>query len=370
MKLVFVLHSTAVILEEWNAKLGPNVEVVPVLGSGGGMSSMYDRLAWECPTIESLAARFKPRRALVEYEAVWLACWSAGYGYPRTIKKPVRDRFDGIVMLDSGHTHEDPDGTASDQGVAWAVDMARRALASEAVFWLGHTDVQTYGTTASTTQFAEEVVRLAGAVDQGGFHVRSFNVAENAKTEHIAALRDPDGAGPLKGWGAAFVAEAMGEPTEADTDPPPETLPKWRDQSLSLGERCVLWSLSQIDRPNAEEAPRGSNAGPYIAWLLSRCERNGKPLGIKRGNYCAGGVSTAMLECAGPDEPLPHRPRTGVVELVADAQGKGLHLTVEQLRNGYQLMPGDLLFFDRSVPGRPENRVVDARCAGRGNTLR
>lgn len=134
-----------------------------------------------------------------------------------------------------------------------------------------------------------------------------------------------------------------------DTDPAP---PPWRDPGLSLGARCVLWSLGQVDLPEAKESPAGSNAGPYIAKLFKGVERNGKPLGISRGNYCAAGVSAALLACLLPGEVAPHRPRAGARELFAD--NPDAYVTATTLRAGWRLNPGDLLLWDRSEPGRPE----------------
>lgn len=139
-----------------------------------------------------------------------------------------------------------------------------------------------------------------------------------------------------------------------DTDEAVEpTLRPWRDPTRTLGERAMTWTLAQMDLPEAEEQPHGSNAGPYVANLLAPCVRNGKRLGLKAGNYCCAGSSAAMAAALLPGETAPHEYRAGVVEAVADA-GERFVPAKAVLYGSYEPQYGDELIWDRSVPGRPE----------------
>jgi hypothetical protein len=200
-KLLYLCHADPSVAPKYRAALDPDVDVVAFVAPGlpgvpgGGMSSRYQAFTLAAPSLEVLAKKYAPPKKLDAYEEVWLATWSAGYAYPRGLLPTQRDRFAGIVLLDSGHTDKDADGTARDAGVAWAVDYVKQGRP----LWIGHTDVKTYGTTASTTQFATEVKRLAAGAPS--LVVRAIDVKKSDHDEHVAALHE---------WGPLFVAEAMG----------------------------------------------------------------------------------------------------------------------------------------------------------------
>jgi hypothetical protein len=184
-------------------------DLVLVRARPDGLSSAYGRLATEvcdpetgvmCP---GLCKRFGAPRA--PYETTTLVTFSAGYKLAeRMLAVPGdADALDAYVAIDSIHADFDPDHTASDLQVAPFVDFAKRAKAVEKVFWLGHSDVPTpqvgKGAYASTTQVADEIVRLAGG-EGGYFHRRAYDVERNPLKEHLSAIQR---------WGPAFLAEAM-----------------------------------------------------------------------------------------------------------------------------------------------------------------
>ena len=115
----------------------------------------------------------------------------------------------------------------------------------------------------------------------------------------------------------------------------------------TLGERCLDWCLEEAarhPRPNAER----------IAWYHAIAVRDGKPLGIKKGNHCASAQSRALLECLLPGDPTPHEFRAAALELQHDAAKRGhWHSVVEVLRARWLPSPGDLAIYDRSVPSDP-----------------
>lgn len=200
------------------AARGLDVDVVPIRSPYQGMSAAYDALAQTClaggRVLPGLLQRYRPPRH--GYASTWLVCWSGAYALARAMRPADRAELAGLVLLDGGHTTLEADGTALDAGVKWLVDWAKDAKAGRTTLWIGHTDVRTYGTTASTTQVAAEVLKLAGG--QGGrFLVRAYDGLKDDRAEHIAA-RD--------GWGPTFVADAMdsalGGSAPASERPTPE----------------------------------------------------------------------------------------------------------------------------------------------------
>lgn len=103
----------------------------------------------------------------------------------------------------------------------------------------------------------------------------------------------------------------------------------------------------------AELGQTGGRPGPdRVAAYFAPCERGGKPLGLKAGNWCAAGacfaamqaVKTDQLEAAG----LPHRYRAAGLELEQDAVRLRAWRPIALVRSGgYQLCPGDLLILSR-----------------------
>lgn len=130
---------------------------------------------------------------------------------------------------------------------------------------------------------------------------------------------------------------------------------KWKDPTLSLGERCVAFSENEMQNGVKEDKPN-SFTSPRIREYLAPCRRRGSEalLGLKAGNYCAASVCFALQESLLPEETPPHGYRAGVVEVVADMQEKGLWHSIASVRNGqYRPKKGDVVVFDRSNPANP-----------------
>lgn len=251
--LVILVHATADAAVSHGAACaarGLDVDVLPVLSPHEGQSKAYDALARECLSggrlLPGLLRRFRPPRQ--RYDSIWLVCWSAGYALARALSPADRDEFTGLILLDSGHTTLESDGTALDAGVQWAVEWATEAREGRKVFVIAHTDVRTYGATASTTQFAREVERLAGG-QRGDFHVEAMDVSSDDRAEHIASLR---------GWGPMMVADAMGSVLAPGAPPwkgpePVELLPETQRKPGRLlrqgdhGDDVTAWAQRLLD---------------------------------------------------------------------------------------------------------------------------
>ncbi len=116
----------------------------------------------------------------------------------------------------------------------------------------------------------------------------------------------------------------------------------------TLGERCLAWCL--------EEAATHRQPTPErIAWYHAVAVRNGKPLGITKGNHCASAQSRALVECLLQQEVKPHEPRAGAVELQRDAVQLGRWRSIAEVHGGRWLpRAGDLAIYNRADPARPE----------------
>ena len=134
---------------------------------------------------------------------------------------------------------------------------------------------------------------------------------------------------------------------------------KWKDPSLTLGERCVAFAENELANNVSEDKP-GSFTSPRIKEYFKVCTRlvNGKetPIGLSftKGNWCSAGVSFCLYNSLLPGEISPHGYRLGVVEVIADMQKLGTYRDIKEVRDGdYQIKVGDNIFFDRSQPGNP-----------------
>jgi hypothetical protein len=384
-KLTLLLaHSTPAVIPAYRqalASVGWDATVVPILSPYPGLSSAYDALAKACRgkdgrILPALLARFGVK--VTPGEPLWLACWSAGYALARALPPADVEALAGLVLLDSGHTGLDPDGTASDTGVAWAVEWARRAKTGRATFWLGCSDVKP-PTYASTAHFAAEVERLAGG--QGGrFRVEAFDVSRDAAAEHVAALRQ---------WGDEFVARAVDSadlPEEltpaAAIEPEPNGVVWWRDLVAmfhgvdaaspapgSLGDRAVDVALAELAR-NAREQPLGSNDGPDIAKYLAGCVRDldhdgdEDPLRLAKGEWCAASACWSVSQALQPGEVMPHPWRAAGIEMEQDAAKAGTWRSAGDIRAGrYTIKRGDIAILNRGKPGSWTRHVVRVETA-------
>jgi len=146
----------------------------------------------------------------------------------------------------------------------------------------------------------------------------------------------------------------------ADASPAPaDTQASLSVAQGTLGERCLTWCLTEaLAHPHPDAA--------RIAWYHAVAMRDGKPLGIKAGNYCASAQSRSMVECLLRGDVKPHEPRAAVVELQSDAVSRGFwHSTAEVRSNKWLPRPGDLAIYDRTNSADPStswqrhvNRVI------------
>lgn len=132
--------------------------------------------------------------------------------------------------------------------------------------------------------------------------------------------------------------------------------PPWRDPHLTLGERCVLWSLEESRL--VREDPPGSNDGERIREYFAPAYRyeTGKllvELGITHGNWCAVSACAAARACAFGGETIPHPYCASGIELerAAKTQPRSAWRTVEQVLSGeWTPRVGDLVLLDRDDP--------------------
>ena len=135
---------------------------------------------------------------------------------------------------------------------------------------------------------------------------------------------------------------------------------------MTLGEMCVKKAIEEMERQNPPEKED-------LARYFSECVRGGRKLGITKGNHCAAFASWTALQAAeeggfNPDD-LPHFPRAGARELMADAiDSRCWHQKSEVTEGIWMPAPGDLAIYDRSIPGRPEtawwghvDRVIEVK---------
>lgn len=256
-----------------------------------------------------------------------LVCFSAGYGLAREMLAEGGDP-DALVHLDALHAGWEPDGTPADAGLEGHTRYAQMAKTDPSkLLWLGHSDVPVAPFPkgyASTTDTAAELVRLAGG-EGGQFLVTAYDVAPpgKPKQEHGAALTD---------WGPGFVAEAL-VPHLGRLGT--SSLP-WRDPQLSLGERCVLWSLAQVALGSIETW--GRNAGERIAAYFADATRlvDGveRDVGIDRGDWCIVGLTAAERATMLPGEAPVLQLRVAGWEIIEDAERDGSWVPAADIRAG------------------------------------
>ncbi len=316
-----------------------------------GASSVFDSLARQLLTngsvVDGLLKAYPPSSTPTTLSA---AGFSAGCWFMRemfNIAPGDIERLDGVVQLDGLHgTEEQLDG------MRW---YARRAQNSntEALLWVGHTDVKTYGAYNDTTQSAEILRRMAGP-EGGSFQINAWDLHSDKeqKKEHGAALTE---------WGATYVAQALvphlGALGALRAGSTPDT-PAWRNPALTLGARVVLWSQSELVRGRLETT--GRNAGPRIAKYFRGARRrdqfgNEKILGLTSGDWCVAARCYGERQCLLPGE-FPIMPwRVSGIELERDARRLKLWRPVELVRSG-EWFPevGDAAIFVRPPNASPK----------------
>ena len=138
------------------------------------------------------------------------------------------------------------------------------------------------------------------------------------------------------------------------------------DPSLPLAERAVRRSLAELAR-GAGESPRGTNAGPDVRMYFAGVVRDGKPLKLETGDWCAAAACWAAFVERRPGERIPHDWRASGIELEQDASQVGAWRPVEEVRAGrWKPARGDLSIWQRGQAGgwqRHVARVVEVEGA-------
>lgn len=111
-----------------------------------------------------------------------------------------------------------------------------------------------------------------------------------------------------------------------------------------LGARALSVAVRESEQPGWESPP-GTHRGPRIAAYFAGCTRNGKPLGITEGNWCAAFASYCAAHANDTEGQIPHEYRASVAELWADALRRG---AAQAVSSGYRPAPGDLAIFGRA----------------------
>src|SRR5690606_10838452 len=116
----------------------------------------------------------------------------------------------------------------------------------------------------------------------------------------------------------------------------------------SLGLRALAFALREWCAGVKEEPP-GSNTGPRIREYLAHCVRDGKPLRLASGEWCAASASWCASQARREGERLPHEYRAAGIELQRDLERAGAWRPVEAVRAGqYSPRPGDLVILSRA----------------------
>lgn len=136
----------------------------------------------------------------------------------------------------------------------------------------------------------------------------------------------------------------------------------------SLGLRSLSVALKEWVAGIKEE-PMGSNGGPRIAEYFAVCERDGKPVKIRSGEWCAASASWCVSQALARrnGEKVPHGFRVSGVEIQRDLEESGAWVAAEYVRKGLQsLIPGALVILSRSGTW---TRHVCRMAAWRGDTI-
>lgn len=332
-------------IAKYEQALAPLVDYELKFIAKTGFSQVFiaeaQRLKRNGRVVPGLLDTYQPSRphSTLSFIAFSAACWLV-----REALRSDEDQtaIDAFVALDGVHDNNGP-VTVDDHELGPYFRYAERAKRGQSLFWIGHTDVETYGY-RSTTDTAAALLRLTGGVG-GNFYIRPYDLFPDAKakSEHGAALTT---------WGPSFVAEALVPHLMklGRSIPPPEGRP-WHDDSLSLGQRAVAWSVKELARGKLET--QGVNAGPVISEYFAPAMRNvngiERPLGIRSGNWCAVGACAAERASllAGEKPTLPYR--ASGIELQKDAAAAGIWRPVSLSKSGWAPAIGDLVILKRGT---------------------
>lgn len=159
-------------------------------------------------------------------------------------------------------------------------------------------------------------------------------------------IRDDDGApGPRTREAEAAFRRMKGGSAGRDELRAAVAETQW---GASLGMRALALALREWCA-GVKEEPMGSNTGPRIREYLAGCVRDGKPLRLTSGEWCAASASWCAFHAKREGERLPHEYRAAGIELQRDLEKAGALRPVEAVRAGdYRPRPGDLVILDRS----------------------
>ncbi len=265
---------------------------------------------------------------------------------------------DALIPVDGTHCSKPPNERT--QIWPWKT-YAEKARDGRCVMVASHTNILPPNFTGTRTTL-EHITgwplppNVEGRRQEGKLVVHSYTGTDAAA--HISQARNAL---------SRMVAEAMDllgarPPSVA---PPPVALPPsaaWLNPALPLGERCVLWSLAEMER-GVCEAPAGSNRSPDIDRYLDPAEpiyrRNtGERLRLRGVAWCAAAAGAAHRACARPGEAYP-TVRVSGAEMVEDAVEVGAWRPVAAVRlQGWTPRLGDIAIYDRSHEGSAWMRHV------------
>jgi len=153
----------------------------------------------------------------------------------------------------------------------------------------------------------------------------------------------------------AVVLERFAPPWLDPADEIRRTGPAWREQGVSLGQRCLAWSLAQL---GITEEPLGSKTGLRIREWLAPCERDGKRLGLTAADWCAAFVCAGQAACLLEGEAPLHPCVAAGIELESHFKARGRWLSVADARVARR-MPGlgDVMVLSRGAPGGWQRHV-------------
>lgn len=350
--LVYLIHADPVVRRAYQAALDrafegtrctPELVIPPV---AGGYSSAYVTRASQLRSAGGgsvLSGLLRSHPPSQPHDALVLATFSAGYALARAILMDAPDaaRVHGYAAIDSVHSGLDHQRAS---GLGWLTAYAQRAVQDQVSLWLGHTDVQTPQTGpsafASTTQVARAILDEVGPGGAGGWHCEAFDEERDQRREHMRALT---GWGPEWVAGCALeVAERRGLVLRMDgeivrhVETPIDLEP--------LGLRALRLAVAELEA-GVCEVPTGSNTGQRIREYLARCERDGRPVGLTAGDWCAAAASWCAFQAQRGAEVVPHRWRISVRELWADAVASGAAVRAAP---GVLPEPGDLAILARA----------------------
>lgn len=157
--------------------------------------------------------------------------------------------------------------------------------------------------------------------------------------------------------GVETVVEIRPEMIPPPPSVPSENQPRWKDPSLTHGERKILWLIEQRELGVCEE-PDGSNNGPEISKYHAVTIRDGVPgfggwLSKEGGHWCASSASYCELVTRLESDPGPVMiPRAAGWEIERDAKADGSWRPTELIIRGeFVPEPGDIGTIQRGELG-------------------